>query len=170
MNAVLRPWRLDDAADLARVLSNPKILDRLRDGLPYPYTADDARDYITSMLFADPRTTFARAVCCDGRVIGSIGAFRQGNVHRRTAELGYYLAEPYWGRGIMPAAVRELCGEIFAETDIIRVFAEPFADNTASCRVLEKAGFIYEGTLRANVWKNGRILDMRLYARVKEGI
>ena len=167
MTCTLRKWELSDAGDLARVIGSRKLQDNLRDGLPYPYTEQDGRAYISSLLAADPRDVFAFAILCDGRVAGSIGAFRQGNDHRRTAELGYYLAEAYWGRGVMTDAVRQLCARVFAESDILRIYAEPFAYNTASCRVLEKAGFHYEGTLRSNAVKNGRVLDMRMYSRLK---
>ena len=167
MEIQIRKWMLIDAKDLAAALSNKKILDNLRDGLPYPYTEKDGRDFISAMLAADEDETFAFAVTVDSKVIGSIGAFRQGNVHRQTAELGYYIAEEYWGKGIMTEAVKQLCAYVFSHTDIIRIFAEPFALNSASCRVLEKAGFQYEGTLRSNAVKNGKVLDMKLYARVK---
>ena len=167
MKIQIRKWALSDAGDLAAALSNKKILDNLRDGLPYPYTEQDAREFISAMLAADEDETFAFAVTADGKVIGSIGAFRQGNIHRQTAELGYYIAEEYWGKGIMTEAVKQLCAHVFAHTDILRIFAEPFAHNLASCRVLEKAGFQYEGTLRCNAVKNGAVLDMRLYARLK---
>lgn len=167
MRIQLRPWEPADAAALAALLSDRRVQDRLRDGLPYPYTEEDGRAYIAAMLAAEKGDTFAFAVTVDGRVVGNVGAFRQGNIHRRTAELGYYLAREYWGRGIMTEAVRQLCAYVFAETDILRIFAEPFADNIGSCRVLEKAGFSYEGTLCANAVKNGRVLDMRMYARLK---
>lgn len=167
MRIQLRAWTPADAAALAAALSNRRVQDNLRDGLPYPYTEEDGRAYIAAMLAAEKNDTFSFAVTVDGRVVGNVGAFRQGNIHRRTAELGYYLAEEYWGRGIMTEAVRQLCDRLFAETDILRIFAEPFADNVGSCRVLEKAGFSYEGTLRAHAVKNGRVLDMRMYARLK---
>ena len=86
---------------------------------------------------------------------------------RRAAELGYYIAEPYWGRGFASCAVRQVCDHVFAHSDLLRIFAEPFADNAASCRVLEKAGFALEGILRQNAVKNGRIRDMKLYSRIK---
>lgn len=104
----IRKWQLSDAADLAAALSNKKIQNNLRDGLPYPYTEQDAAEYISAMLSADENETFAFAVTKDNKVIGSIGAFRQGNIHRQTAELGYYIAEEYWGRGIMTEAVKQI--------------------------------------------------------------
>ena len=124
-------------------------------------------EYITAMLAADENETFAFAITIDDKVIGSIGAFRQGNIHRRTAELGYYLAEDNWGKGIMTQAVKQICNYVFDKSDVIRIYAEPFAYNTASCRVLEKAGFQYEGTLRNNAVKNGRVVDMKMYALLK---
>lgn len=100
--------------------------------------------------------------------IGSIGIFRQGNIHRQTAELGYYIAEEYWGKGIMTEAVKQICEDVFANSDIIRIYAEPFAYNVASCRVLEKVGFQYEGTLRSNAVKNSKVIDMKMYSLLKE--
>lgn len=163
----IRKWELTDAGDLAAALSNKKVQDDLRDGLPYPYTEQDAKEYISLMLTADENNTFAFAVTIDGKVIGSIGAFRQDNIHRQSAELGYYIAEEYWGKGIMTEAVKQLCDHVFTHTDIIRIYAEPFAYNIGSCRVLEKAGFQCEGTLRGNAVKHGRVLDMKLYSKLK---
>ena len=163
----IKKWDLADAADLAAAISNKKVQDNLRDGLPYPYTEKDGREYISSVLSADEKETFAFAITVDGRVIGSIAVFRQGNIHRQTAELGYYIAEGYWGKGIMTEAVKQICAYVFSKSDIIRIFADPFAYNAASCRVLEKAGFQYEGTLRSNAVKNGKVIDMKMYSLLK---
>ena len=122
------------------------------------------------MLSADENETFAFAIVSDNKVIGSIGVFRQENIHRQTAELGYCIAEEYWGKGIMTDAVKQICKYVFDKSDIIRIYAEPFAYNTASCRVLEKAGFQYEGTLRSNAVKNGKIIDMKMYSLLKTEI
>ena len=167
MNCKIRRWELSDARDLAAALSNKKIQDNLRDGLPYPYTEQDGKEFISAMLAANENDTFAFAITVNGKVIGSIGAFRQGNIHRQTAELGYYIAEEYWGKGIMTEAVKQLCDYVFSNTDIIRIYAEPFAYNIGSCRVLEKAGFQYEGTLRSNALKNGNVFDMKMYSKLK---
>lgn len=170
MNCRIRKWDLSDAKDLAAALSNTKIQDNLRDGLPYPYTEQDGIDYISAMLSADENDTFAFAITIEGKVIGSIGVFRQGNIHRQTAELGYYIAEEYWGKGIMTEAIKQICKYVFDKSDIIRIYAEPFAYNLASCRVLEKAGFQYEGTLRKNAVKNGKIIDMKMYSLLRNEI
>ena len=166
----IRKWELSDATDLAAALYNKKIQDNLRDGFPYPYTEQDGTDYISAMLSADENEIFAFAITVDEKLVGSIGIFRQGNIHRQTAELGYYIAEEYWGRGIMTEAVRQICAYVFEKSDIIRIYAEPFAYNAASCRVLEKAGFQYEGTLRSNAVKNGEVIDMKMYSLLKTEI
>ncbi|MCL1848915.1 MAG: GNAT family N-acetyltransferase [Clostridiales bacterium] len=167
MKTELRKWRLEDAADVAEALNNRNVQDNLRDGIPFPYTEMDAIDYISMTLAADKDSLFAFAISAEGKTVGSIAVSRLENVHRLTAELGYYIAEPYWNRGITTEAVREICRYVFAHTDIVRIFAEPYAYNTASCRVLEKAGFQLEGVLRQNAVKNGRILDMKMYSFVK---
>lgn len=163
----IKKWELADAEALSAVLSNKRVQDNLRDGLPYPYTEQDGREYISAMLAADENDSFSFAVTADGKIVGTVGAFRQDNVHRRSAELGYYLAEEYWGRDIMTEAVSQLCSLVFSHSDILRIYAEPFAYNIGSCRVLEKAGFQYEGTMRSHAVKNGNILDVKLYARLK---
>ncbi len=164
----IRKWNMIDASNLAELLNNKKIMDNLRDGLPFPYTVKDAEEFIAAMLSADEEKTFAFAITIDDKAVGSIGVFRCENIHFRTAEMGYYIGEPYWGKGIMTSAVRQTCQYIFENTDIIRIFAEPFGSNIASCRVLEKAGFQLEGLLRKNAVKNGQVLDMKMYALVKE--
>ncbi len=168
MECKIREWQIEDAENLALVINNKKIQDNLRDGLPYPYTVEDAKEYIASMLSADKKETYAFAITVDDKAIGSIGVFRCNNIHFRSAEMGYYIAESYWGKGIGTSAVKQTCKYIFEHTDIIRIFAEPFAYNTASCHILEKAGFQCEGILRKNAIKNGVILDMKMYALIKE--
>lgn len=168
MECCIRTWRLEDASQLAAALNNKNVLDNLRDGLPYPYQEDDAREYISAMLGADQNAVYAFAITVDDVAIGSIGVFRKDNIHFKTAEMGYYVAEEHWGKGIGTQAVKEVCQYIFENTDIIRIFAEPFAHNFGSCRILEKSGFMCEGILRKNAVKNGTVLDMKMYAIVKE--
>ena len=168
MNCKIRKWKLTDAKNIAVALSNKKIQDNLRDGLPYPYTEQDGIDFISSMLSANEDETFAFAITLDDKAIGSIAVFRQQNIHRQTAEMGYYIAQEYWGKGIMTDAVKQICEYVFKNSDILRIYAEPFAYNAGSCRVLEKAGFQYEGTLRNNAVKNGKVIDMKIYSLLRE--
>ncbi|MDP4179583.1 MAG: GNAT family protein [Bacillota bacterium] len=167
MDCKIRRWRMEDAPYLAEALNNKNIHNNLRDGLPFPYTVSDAEKFITAMLNSDINKTYAFAITVDDKAIGSIGVFRNENIHFRTAEMGYYIAEPYWGQGIGTSAVNQICRYIFDHTDIIRIYAEPFAYNMASCRILEKSGFVCEGILRKNAVKNGKIIDMKMYSLLK---
>jgi RimJ/RimL family protein N-acetyltransferase len=164
----LREWKANDAPDLTAAINNRKVLDNLRDGIPFPYTEKDAAEFIAATLSAEKDMQYTFAICYNDKVIGSIGVFRKDNVHRYTAEMGYYIAEPYWGKGIMTEAVRQMCACIFENTDIVRIFAEPYAHNNASCRVLEKSGFQFEGVLRQNAVKNGQSVDMKMYAIIRD--
>lgn len=168
MDCTIRPWKLEDAPSLAKALNNINIHNNLRDGLPFPYTVENANAFIQSMLDADKDKIYAFAITVDDEAIGSIGVFRRDNIHSRTAEMGYYLSESYWGRGLGTSAVKQACRRIFETTDIIRIFAQPFSGNIASCRILEKSGFSLEGILKQNAVKNGRIMDTKLYALLKE--
>ena len=168
MDCVIREWRIEDKSELAINLNNLNVLYNLRDGLPYPYTEQDAEDYIRAMLSSDKNSTFAFAITLNDKVIGSIGVFRQDNIHFRTAEMGYYIGEPYWGKGYMTSAIKQVCKYVFNNSDIIRIYAEPFIHNIASCRALEKARFQCEGILRSNAVKCGQVVDMKMYALIKE--
>lgn len=168
MTITLRHWALTDAPALTRTIDDKAVQDNLRDGIPYPYTEEDAVEFITAMLAAPPDTQWTFAICAGDKVIGSIGVFRQANIHRQTGELGYYIAKAYWGRGVATQAVRQICNYVFAKTDVLRIFADPFAYNIASCRVLEKAGFQFEGVLRQSAVKNGTVLDMKMYSLIRE--
>lgn len=168
MNVKLKKWEEKDAESLSMTLSNQNILKNLRDGLPYPYTRDDALDYIRFINDSDHNKYYVFAITVNDLVIGNISVERQENIHYRTGELGYYIDEKYWGKGIMSEAVRLICEYVFSHSDIIRIFAEPFSYNIASCKVLEKNGFVCEGILRKNAIKGGQILDMKLYALIKE--
>lgn len=162
---MIRDWKSDDASSLARYANNRKIWSNLRDAFPHPYTQEDAALYIARSLQKVPRTGFA--IATETETIGSIGLMPGQDVHRFTAELGYWLGEPFWGMGIMTEAVKALSEYALYELGFRRIFAEPYATNLASARVLEKSGFLREGILRANVVKEGRTLDQFLYAKIK---
>jgi RimJ/RimL family protein N-acetyltransferase len=163
----LRAWKPSDAASLAKHANNAKVAQHLRDRFPHPYTIADARQFIQSVAGARPTMLFAMVV--DGGPAGGIGFFPGADVERFSAELGYWLAEPYWGRGITVEAVRLISKYAFEDCNLLRLFALPFADNAQSIRVLEKAGYTREGTLRASSVKYGRVRDQALFALVNEG-
>ncbi|PYK21144.1 MAG: GNAT family N-acetyltransferase [Verrucomicrobia bacterium] len=161
----IRPWRLDDAESLAKHANNRKVWIALRDLFPHPYTIQDAHDFLRRTISERPTTLFCIDV--DSGAVGGIGVRVGHDVHRHTAELGYWLGERFWGQGIMSEAVGAFTNFCFNNFPLRRVYAEPFANNPASARVLEKAGFVFEGRLRHNVMKDGKLLDSLLYASTK---
>jgi RimJ/RimL family protein N-acetyltransferase len=159
----IRDWHPGDAGHLARYANNRSIWRNLRDAFPYPYTLDDARAFIRFALFSHPITHFALDV--DGIAVGSIGLLVKSDIYRKTAELGYWVGEPFWGRGIATEAATALTNFAFANYDLVRVYAGVFDWNRASMRVLEKAGFSLEARLHKNALKDGHVLDELIYAR-----
>lgn len=166
MDFLLRKWSLGDVDSVAHYANNEKIARNLRDVFPYPYTAENAKNYIERCIAGDEHT-LCRAIDVGGVAVGSIGVFPCTDVYRKSAELGYWLAEDFWGNGIMTEATRRICAEAFEKFDIARIYAEPFAHNQGSRRVLEKAGFTYEGTMKCGVYKNGNIYDYCMYALLR---
>lgn len=162
---IIRPWRLDDAESLVRHANNRRVWIALRDLFPHPYTIENAHSFLKSAVTSEPVTLFC--IEADGVAVGGIGIRIGADVHRQTAELGYWLGEEVWGRGIMTEAVAAFTDFCFEEFQLRRIYAEPFANNHASARVLEKTGFALEGRLKNNVVKDGKLLDSLLYARTK---
>ena len=146
--------------------NNPNVARQLRDRFPHPYTAADARQFIQSVAPARPTTSFAIVV--GEEAVGGTGFAPGADVERYSAEVGYWLAEPFWGRGIACEAVRLLSAYAFDTCNMLRLFALPFADNVRSIRVLEKAGYTCEATLRASSVKDGVVRDQALYALVNQ--
>ena len=170
MDFILREWRQSDAADVVRYADNEKIARNLRDVFPHPYTLADAENFINSCLEADEICQLFRAITVDGHAVGSVGLLLGRDVYQKNAELGYWLAEDFWGRGIMTQTVRQFCREGFSRWDIQLIYAEPFAYNIASRRVLEKAGFTLEGIMRQGVFKRGQVCDSCMYALLRESL
>ncbi len=167
---MLREWQTEDAEAIASAADNEKIAANLRNLFPHPYTLEDARQYVKGCMDRKEEGQITRAIVVDGRAVGSIGIFLMNDVYEKSGELGYWLAEEFWGQGIMTRAVTQLCREAFTKFDIIRIFAEPFAHNTGSRRVLEKAGFTCEGMMRKGIFKNGNVDSYCMYSLLREEI
>lgn len=164
-SATLRSWHEGDIPALVKYAASSRIAAMLRDGFPHPYTEADARRFIA--LAAEPSGNLLLAIEVDGEAVGGIGIHRFSDVYRRTAEIGYWLAEPFWGRGIATDAVRAIVPVAFEQYDIVRLQAIPFSSNPASMRVLEKSGFSREAVHRQAVTKNGLTLDEVVYVRFR---
>ena len=160
----VRSWRPSDAQSLVTHANNRAIWLNLRDRFPNPYTKRDATEFLKSVVGQFPETMFAVAV--DDAAIGSIGFVLQRDVERVSAEIGYWLGEPFWGRGIATEALIAVTKLALEKHGLCRLFALPFASNVASCRVLEKAGYTLEARLRRSAVKNGVIVDQCQYAYI----
>ena len=168
MDFELAVWREDLVPSLAESAADARVPQYLRDSFPHPYTAEDARAFISCAKGEGEKGDLYRAVVAEGKAVGGITVTRGQDVYRRSAEIGYWLTPAYWGRGIMMEAVRRICRETFEKTDIVRIYAEVFAPNAASLRVLEKCGFVREGIKRRSVFKNGEFCDSIVMALIKE--
>ena len=166
LNLELRPFTMDDAPSIAKYANNENIEKWLRDGFPSPYTLKDAKKFVQNLVDMESPNIFAISV--DGEAVGSLGVFFQENVYKKSAEIGYWLAEPFWGKGIMSNSIRFLTQYLFSSYDLVRLFSEPYSDNIGSRRALEKAGYKYEGTKKSAVYKHGAYHDSCMYAAIKD--
>ncbi len=162
MEFTLRPWEPGDLENLVRFANNFKIAKNLTDKFPHPYTLEDGKAFLAmASEFNPPRIM---AIVAEEGAIGSIGVFPQTDVHRFNAEMGYWLAEPYWSRGIMTRAIRLMVDYAFKTWEINRIFARPYGTNLASQKILEKNGFKREAFFEKTLVKNGELLDELIYA------
>lgn len=161
----IRQFRADDASSIVTHANNKNVSRYLRDRFPYPYTLSDAEEWLMVTVFEDPPKSFA--ITENDLVIGGVGYVTFDDVHRFSAEVGYWLGEKYWGKGLATAALKWLADYIFLNTDIIRLFATTVVANKGSALVLSKAGFLLEGTLRSNFIKDGKTYDTFLFAKLK---
>lgn len=152
---------------MARLADNPKVWVQLRDAFPHPYRMEDARRFLDAHVGSVPETVVAIEV--EGGFAGSVGLKLGMDVERVSAEIGYWVAEPFWGRGIGTASLVAATDWAFEQWPLTRVFAVPFARNAASCRVLEKAGYVLEGRMVRSAVKQGEVLDQLLYAAYRTG-
>lgn len=163
---LIREFREDDIESLVEQADNPNVSRNLEDRFPYPYTVADAHKYLAEVAEQDPVTSFA--IANHTGVIGGIGLHLREDVYRVTAELGYWLGADYWGRGIATRAVRAVTEWAFDTFPLERVQARIFSSNPASARVLEKAGFTREGQLRRSVLKLNLVMDLIVYAILRD--
>jgi ribosomal-protein-alanine N-acetyltransferase len=162
---IVRDWSPSDKGSLVRVANNRNIWRNLTHKFPHPYTEADADFWFASLGKTPIPTHWAIEV--EGEAVGGIGCEVGEGVHAKSAHFGYWLGEPYWGRGIMTAAVRATSDHLLSHLNVVRLEAPVFEWNPASMRVLEKCAFVREGVLRRSVFKDGRLIDSVLYARVR---
>ena len=164
MKVTLREWKRSDADALAAIANNKKIWDNVRDRLPYPYKKKDAKEWLELVKKQKTVTTFCIEV--DGNLAGSIGVTLRDDVYRKTVELGYFIAEEYWGRGIATEAIKQMVSYVRKEFDIVRIYAEVFEYNKASMKALEKNGFYLECIRKRGAFKNNVVLDDHVWVKL----
>jgi len=161
-HATVRPWRLSDAPVMTRHANNPRVARNLRDAFPHPYNVVDAHRFLEAVAAQHPETFFCIAV--KDEPVGGIGFTLNNDVERFSAEIGYWLSEQHWGRGIVAEALRAVTLHAMDNHGLHRLYATPYAWNNASVRVLEKAGYVFEGRLRCSVFKEGQLVDQLLFS------
>jgi RimJ/RimL family protein N-acetyltransferase len=160
----IRSWKPEDASELAAICNNKQIWLNVRDGFPHPYTVGNAVEWIRFTLTQQPIQNMA--IIYQGCIAGSIGVIPKEDVYRKNIEVGYFIGESYWGKGIATAAVRELIDYITLNFDVVRIYAEVFGHNTASMKVLQKNGFHLEGIRKKAVIKNNVIMDDHVWVKL----
>lgn len=162
----LRPWEMEDLQDLVTYANNPKIAQNLTDMFPHPYTRENGISFI--QMTKNMQNGVILCIALDNKVAGSIGLHLQNDIMRKNAELGYFVAEPFWGKGVCTAAVRLMVSHGFRHFDIDRIYARPFGRNIASQKVLMNAGFKFEARFHQNIIKNGVKEDELFFGIRKE--
>jgi ribosomal-protein-alanine N-acetyltransferase len=163
---VVRDWMVSDLPSLVHHANNRKVWLNLRDRFPHPYTEANGREFLAHVLHQQPATVWAIEV--EGEAAGGIGVVQLPDVERVSAEVGYWLGERYWGRGVMTEALRAVTAEAFCRLELRRIFALPFADNLGSIRVLEKAGYTLEGRMPQSAIKDGVVRDQLMYGAYRK--
>jgi RimJ/RimL family protein N-acetyltransferase len=163
-NVTLREFTPDDKYRLAEIANNPKIAKNVRDVFPSPYTVSDAEFFLKNIV--TQLSQLILAIEYNGEYVGNIGLHKGTDVYRKSAEIGYFLGEPYWNQGIATKAVNLICDYGFANLDIVRIHAGIFEFNPASMRVLEKCGFKREAVFEKAIIKNGKIYNEFRYVKL----
>jgi len=164
-NIILRPFYDNDANALAQLSNNKIIWDNLRDFIPFPYGIDDAISFIKLTQKENPQMTFA--IEYDRQFCGVIGLVGQSDVYKRTAEIGYWVGEPYWNKGIATVSVKLLTDYGFNQLDFIRIHTGVFEYNIGSMNVLTKNGYSKDGVFKKSILKNGQIFDEHRFSKLK---
>ncbi len=159
---IIRPWAKADLSSLVEYANNFNISKNLTNQFPFPYTEEAGKAFIEFAMSGDPIHIFAITV--NDEAAGGIGIHPQSDIFSKNAELGYWLGEPFWGKGIISRAIRQMVEFGFKTYDIDRIFARPFGTNIASQKVLEKNNFKLEGRFEKVIYKNGEYLDELVYA------
>ncbi|MBI3139035.1 MAG: GNAT family N-acetyltransferase [Sphingobacteriales bacterium] len=164
MNITIRGWKQEDLEDLVLHANNINVWNNLRNYFPFPYTEEHGKAWLDKVV--DKLPAINMAIDVDGRAAGGIGMILNSDIYIKSAEIGYWIGEPYWGKGVATEALRQMTAYAFYYFDLVRLYAEVFETNKASMRVLEKNGYYLEGVRRKAVFKNGVLMDDYIWVRL----
>lgn len=165
MKIELSAWKEEDISFLIQYANNFRVWETLRNSFPHPYTKKDAEEWVNSNLHNNPISNFA--IKADGKTVGGAGVILKSDIYIKNAEIGYWIAEPFWGKGIATAVISQLVTYIFSNLDIIRIYAEVFSNNPASMKALAKNGFQQEAILQKSIFKNNQLLDTYIWVKFR---
>ncbi len=160
----LRPFVLSDKNSLASHANSKAVWKGVRDIFPFPYSAQDAENFIEYALSTTTEKIYA--IDIDGEAVGAIGLHLKTDVDRLNGEIGYWLGVKYQGQGIATQAVAQIVSIAFNDFKLLRVYADVFSNNPSSARVLEKNGFVFEARLSKAIIKNNQILDLLIFSKI----
>lgn len=159
----LRDFTDQDSAKLVQILNDEAVTKFLSTKIPSPYTQEDANWWINH----GSQGELIKAICYGEELVGCIGVNRGDFEYNKSGEVGYWLAKEYWRKGIVSSALENMSHHVFGNTDILRIFAAVFSENTPSMQLLLKSGFTQEGIFRKAIFKNGVYYDSHIFAKLK---
>ena len=165
MQVTIRRWKHEDLSSLVFHANNINVWNNVRNYFPHPYTEENGKAWLDKVV--EPEPVINMAIDVDGEAVGGIGLILNGDVYIKSAEIGYWLGESFWGKGVTTEAVRQMTEYAFYYFDLVRLYAEVFENNKASMRVLEKNGFYLEGVRRKAVFKNEKLMDDYIWVKLR---
>lgn len=165
MQVTIRRWKYEDLSNLVFHANNINVWNNVRNYFPHPYTEENGKAWLDKVV--EPEPVINMAIDVDGEAVGGIGLILNGDVYIKSAEIGYWLGESFWGKGVTTEAVRQMTEYAFYYFDLVRLYAEVFENNKASMRVLEKNGFYLEGVRRKAVFKNEKLMDDYIWVKLR---
>ena len=166
MQVTIRRWKYEDLSSLVFHANNINVWNNVRNYFPHPYTEENGRAWLDKVV--EPEPVINMAIDVDGEAVGGIGLILNGDVYIKSAEIGYWLGESFWGKGVTTEAVRQMTEYVFYYFDLVRLYAEVFESNKASMRVLEKNGYYLEGVRRKAVFKNEKLMDDYIWVKLRQ--
>ncbi|MBK6937318.1 MAG: GNAT family N-acetyltransferase [Chitinophagaceae bacterium] len=165
MQVTIRRWKNEDLGSLVFHANNINVWNNVRNYFPHPYTEENGKAWLDKVV--EPEPVINMAIDVDGEAVGGIGLILNGDVYIKSAEIGYWLGESFWGKGVTTEAVRQMTEYAFYYFDLVRIYAEVFESNKASMRVLEKNGYYLEGVRRKAVFKSEKLMDDYIWVKLR---